>query len=181
MKYLKFFKISTIDSICDKYEIKNHVINSDGSVDVYGDVNISHYGLTKIPLKFGKVSGDFKCNHNWISILKGCPNSVGGGFNCSGNRLSSLEGAPIFVGKYFFCYNNILDSFEGFQGNVDGFNIKDNPVHEIWKLFKDINKIELFNYYDIIRDKSIVLDRLNDFLEVIGKPTVEKVRGYKNI
>lgn len=42
--------------------------------------------------------------------------------------------------------------------------------------------VDLFNDYDIIRDGEIViLDRLNAFLQDIGKPTVTEVRGYKCI
>ncbi len=52
--------------------------------------------------------------------------------------------------------------------------------------FEDTNKIELLNDFDIFRDENtdkpvIFLDRLNDFLEMIGKPTVEEVNVYKNI
>ena len=36
-------------------------------------------------------------------------------------------------------------------------------------MFKDFSKIELFNDYDIIRGDSVILDRLNDFLDEIGE------------
>ena len=44
---------------------------------------------------------------------------------------------------------------------------------------------EIFGF-DIFRDEdtdepAIVMERLNDFLLTIGKPTVKKVNGYKNI
>ena len=59
-------------------------------------------------------------------------------------------------------------------------------VDEVWKLFQDLNKIELLNDFDIFRDEDtdtpgIVMDRLNDFLLTIGKDPVEKVDQYKNI
>ena len=54
MKHIKLFEsFNDIDSICKKYNITNYTINSDGSIDVDGDVNLSNRGLTKLPLKFG--------------------------------------------------------------------------------------------------------------------------------
>ena len=37
-------------------------------------------------------------------------------------------------------------------------------------MFEDTTKIELFNDMDIIQDDTVILDRLNYFLEEIGKP-----------
>jgi hypothetical protein len=52
MKYLKKFNesLEDIDSICKKYGIKNYTINSDGTVDVDGDVNLLLKNLSKLPL-----------------------------------------------------------------------------------------------------------------------------------
>lgn len=107
-----------IDSICKKYGIKNYSINIDGSIDVDGDINLSYKELTKIPLKFGKVSGDFHCDGNLLESLEGCPTSVGGGFFCYENQLESLEGCPKSVGGDFFCSNNQLESLEGCPKSV---------------------------------------------------------------
>ncbi len=48
-----------------------------------------------------------------------------------------------------------------------------NPIWCVWILFEDCNKIELLNDFDIFRDEdtdipAIFIDRLNDFLEMIG-------------
>ena len=43
---------SDIKSICEKYRITNYTINSDGSIDVDGDVDLSEKRITKLPLKF---------------------------------------------------------------------------------------------------------------------------------
>jgi hypothetical protein len=56
----------------------------------------------------------------------------------------------------------------------------------VWILFLYCTKIELLNDFDIFRDENtdepkIFIDRLNDFLEMIGEPTIKKVEGYKNI
>ena len=81
------------------------------------------------------------------------------------NQLTTLEGYPKSVGRDFLCDNN--------------------PVYEIWKLFKDYSKIELLNDYDFLRQvdgkPSVIIDRLNDFLKEIGKPPIKKVNGWVNI
>jgi len=38
-----------IHRICEEYGIKNYTINSDGSIDVDGGVDLSWRGLTKLP------------------------------------------------------------------------------------------------------------------------------------
>jgi hypothetical protein len=61
MKHLKLFEaFEDIDSICKKFGITNYTINPDGTVDVDGDVDLYNKGLTKLPLKFGKVTGYFQ-------------------------------------------------------------------------------------------------------------------------
>ena len=63
-----------------------------------------------MPLKFGRVNGDFNCGYNKLSSLKGSPSYVGGYFSCYGNNLTSLEGAPIHVVGDFDCVHNKLES-----------------------------------------------------------------------
>ncbi|MEG7685949.1 hypothetical protein, partial [Listeria monocytogenes] len=74
---------SKINSICKKYNIENYVINSNGSIDVGDDVLIYNKGLTKLPLKFNRVDGEFNCSYNQLTTLEGCPNYVGCNFFCS--------------------------------------------------------------------------------------------------
>jgi hypothetical protein len=123
MKYLKLFesyKESDIAKICKKYGIENWSINSDGLVDVDGKVFLFDRGLTKLPLSFGYVSGNFSCGENKLTNLAGCPKSVGKGFYCYGNELTSLEGCPQEVVGDFFCWNNKLTSLEGCPREVGG-------------------------------------------------------------
>ena len=164
MKHIKIFENfnndKEIHTICRKYGIKNYTINPDHSIDVDGDVDISNKGLTKLPLKFGKVSGYFNCTNNKLTNLKGM-SSVGGNFDFSGNNITSLEGMSS-IGGGFYCAGNL--------------------INEIWKLFGDKDKIELLKDYDPFRTidgkPTIILDRLNSFLEDIGKELVTKVDGY---
>ena len=77
-----------IHKICKEYGIKNYTINGDGSIDVNGHVNLTHKGLTKLPLKFNHVSGNFYCGYNNLTSLEGSPKSVGGNFWCYNNNLT---------------------------------------------------------------------------------------------
>jgi hypothetical protein len=80
MKWIKTFEsISEIERLCKEYGIENWTINSEGLVDVDGDVNLSDRGLTKMPINFGRVGGDFYCGYNRLTTLEGAPREVGGG------------------------------------------------------------------------------------------------------
>ena len=145
MRYLKIYENyqteAEVAKICKKYGIKNWSINSDGLVDVDGDVDLFKRSLKKLPLKFGKVTGDFCCNGNQLTTLEGAPETVGGdfwcqynklttlegapqsvsgSFNCSYNQLTTLEGAPEAVGGGFYCHNNQLTTLEGAPETVGG-------------------------------------------------------------
>jgi hypothetical protein len=78
-KYNRF----KINYICKKYGIRNYTINSDGSISVEGDVDLRYKRLTKLPVKFKEISGDFWCYENNLTSLEGCPERVGGHFSCS--------------------------------------------------------------------------------------------------
>ncbi len=212
MKHLKLFESfrGDIHNICRKYGIKNYSINEDGSIDVDGSVDLSSRKLNRLPLKFrkvtiyfdcgynqltslegcpGSVGGYFRCDYNQLKSLEGCPKSVGGGFMCESNQLTSLEGCPEKVGGDFHCYGSKITTFEHLPLSIGGdFFCAFNPIFEIWKLFKDYDKIEFLNDCDAVRESDddseepiIILDRLNFFLEEIGEKPVEKVFGYKCI
>lgn len=233
-KYKDFLNESNqdIDSICKKWGIKNYTINEDGSIDVDGNVILSYKKLTKLPLKFRNVSGDFNCSdnqltsleggpqsvsgnfycsYNQLTSLEGCPQSVGGDFSCSRNQLTSLEGCPKSVGGIFNCDHNQLTSLEGSPKSVGGyfdcfnnqlkdvygikegfrlggrFNIGNNPVEEIFKLFPEdrYNEvIEFLNEYNVIRDgKVVILQALEMVYDELGIEVPEeiKIEGYEII
>jgi hypothetical protein len=201
---------SKIRELCKKYVIENYTINIDGSIDVDDSVGFSSKGLDEIPLKFNRVSGYFTCSINYLTSLLGCPQWVGGDFYCYGNKLESLEFCPEFVGSDFNCIYNKLTSLDfcpkyiggdiiceynkiwSFKGIPDNFRgdlyCSGNPIDEIWKLFKSSKDIEFFNDCHIVREPEtpdglpiVIIERLNFFLETIGKDPVEKVEGYINI
>jgi len=127
-----------IIKICEKYEINNYTINSDGSIDVDGNVELllldfalqNQHMLKQLPLKFRNVTGNFWCDNNKLTSLEGCPQSVGGGFDCGFNQLTTLEGCPQSIGRSFYCYNNQLTTLEGGPQSVGGdFYCQDNPIY----------------------------------------------------
>ena len=190
MKYLKLFEVfenTDIVNICKQYNISNYVVNSDGSIDVDNYVDLCNKGLTKLPLKFNKINGEFSCSNNILISLEGSPIEVNEGFFCYGNQLTSFEFSPKIIRGNFNCQYNNIKSFEYFPSFVKGYFYCDcNPIFKVWYLFRDWTKIELLNDFDIFRDEdtdkpAIVMDRLNDFLLTIGKEPVKKVDRYKNI
>jgi len=78
MNYLKIFENFNSDekihTICKKHNIENYTINKDHSIDVDGDVYLYKKELTKIPLKFRKVSGDFSCYDKSTNFIRRCSN-----------------------------------------------------------------------------------------------------------
>jgi len=122
-KYLKLFEN------IEKYYIRNYTFNDDLSIDIDGDVNLDSNRLTKIPIKFRNVSGDFSCYNNWLKSLVGVPKKVGGDFDCRFNNLTSLVGSPETVGRYFDCSSNRLTSLKGSPKTVGGdFNCSSNKL-----------------------------------------------------
>jgi len=166
MKYLKSYNESKTDVhsitqltnteinlLCRRYGIYHadgtpiHTINSDGSIDVDGDVGLNNQRLTKLPLKFRNVSGDFYCSYNDLTSLEGCPQTVGGDFYCLNNQLTSLEGLPEIIGGDINCIDNYISDFRGvpelFEG---GFYCEGNPIDEIYTLFLQENNVATHVY-----------------------------------
>ena len=90
---------------CEEMGIQNYTINSQGEIDVDGDVRLQGKYFKELPYKFGRVYGYFslaRCKD--LVSLKNCPNYVDTSFDvdyCS--KLDSLEGCPKEVSGIFFC------------------------------------------------------------------------------
>ena len=118
-----------IEEICLKYNIFDFTINSDGTIDVNGGVNLDYYILTELQLKFNKVSGNFNCSGTGLTTLDGSPKEVGGVFYCYKNKLTSLEGGPIKVSGNFDCGDNKLTDLKGSPKEVGGnFYCNNNKI-----------------------------------------------------
>jgi len=206
MKYLKSYNESKTDVhsitqltnieinlLCRRYGIYHadgtpiHTINSDGSIDVDGDVGLNNERLTKLPLKFRNVSGDFYCSYNDLTSLEGCPQTVGGDFYCRNNQLTSLEGLPEIIGGDINCIDNYISDFRGelFEG---GFYCEGNPIDEIYTLFLqegfmgNSKCIQWINEFDVIQrtytglyNGKVVLDRLEEVFHQLGMNVPENI------
>ena len=193
--YKEFIRESKTDihSICKKWGIENYTINDDGSIDVDGNVNLAYdlyrEELTKIPLKFGNIIGDFECDRNQLTTLKGSPKSVGGNFDCSGNQLTSLEGLPE-IGVYINCRRNQITDFRGVSEFFEGYFFSEgNPIEEIYTLFlqedsiNDSKCIKWINEFDVIQGNKVIMDRLEEVFYQLGMDIPEniKFKSYKVI
>jgi hypothetical protein len=164
MKYLKEYYNydNQVAEICEKYSIENWSIR-DGLVDVNDVVYLDSKKLTKLPLKFGEVDGDFFCSNNNLTTLEGAPKEVSGSFICNINNLITLEGVPKEIGGDFLCYTNKLTTLEHFP------NVKGDIYIDVNPLPKEIyNNISLIKYivkyqdeYDIWFNGKLDIPRFN--------------------
>jgi hypothetical protein len=132
-----------ISLICKQYGITNYTINSDGSIDVNGGVDLYDKGLTELPLRFNRVTGDFDCSRNNLTSLNGSPRWIGGWFSCQYNQLTSLEFSPDYIGGFFDCTGNKLtDNYceseigGGFYTSLKQDGLTINNYNEWRKLYK---------------------------------------------
>jgi hypothetical protein len=118
-----------------------YVAYIDGSIVVREDLNISNKGLRALPdLSCVTVLGDFNCENNALTSLKGAPKSVWHKVNVSRNNLVSLEHAPE-TGGDFDCRFNRLTSLEGAPARCCGFFCSGNPLASLLhapKIFSSI-------------------------------------------
>jgi hypothetical protein len=103
-------------------------INEKGEVDVTGSISMRAKTNIlklngKIPVKFGKVNGNFDCSENGLTTLENCPYVVSGNFYCAYNKLTSLEFMPRGIGGNFDCKNNLLTNLKGMEDvDLGGLN-----------------------------------------------------------
>ena len=130
-----------------------------GLVDIEGSFNCCSENLTDFKgVKFGVVTGYFRCSGNSLTSLVGAPQKVGGDFNCHINSLTSLYGAPQEVGGDFYCPNNKLTSLEGAPQEVGGyFSCCDNPISKktlklVWETMQE-KKIDYWVALSILKSQ----------------------------
>jgi len=117
----------------DKYKIKNTKILSDGSVDVKGDVKLSRQlsHLSKLPINFNYVDGDFDISENELTTLEGSPIKVGGSFYAYKNRLMSLRGGPREVSNFVISDNDITSLKNSPNIVKDDYVCSNNPLRTL--------------------------------------------------
>jgi len=181
MKHLKVFeKFNNISSICRKFGIEDWIQNSDGTIDVDGDVDIAYKGLSEIPLKFGKVTGNFYCFSNALTTLEGAPIEIGDDFRCDDNCLVNLKGAPSEVGGDFNCSFNQLITLESAPSEVGGlFDCSNNRIWNIYKLFPDYKSFMSSMDWEYLSGTSIIKFKFKEALDEINKQMPKSIPGYK--
>ena len=127
-----FFSKIRIYYLCYKYDIKKYHINSDLSIDVYNDVNLSGKDLTRIPIKFNVVYGSFSISGNFITSLKNAPNTIFGCFFVGNCRLTSLEYCPLYIENVFDLFNNNITEITNVPIFIGGsFDLTLNTINRI--------------------------------------------------
>ena len=109
-----------LNEVCGKDKWK---VNDEGKVDVNGNVSMDRTKWEEIPVKFGKVTGSFWCQHCYhLKSLEGAPEEVGEHFNCMYcSNLKSFEGAPKKIGGAFEArYCNNVKTLMGAPPEVGG-------------------------------------------------------------
>jgi len=149
----------------------NWTLNSNSGVYVDGDVSMIDMNLTEIPVKFGKITGDFGCSQNSLTSLNGCPTTVNGIFWCNCNNLTSLEFTPSYVGGDFGCSHNNLTSLEFAPSKVGGgFYCYNNPLKDYFKNIKE----EYFEHWNKLYWRWCNMIEEYPFLINIAKNYVDK-------
>lgn len=102
---------------------KNSIhVDDDGFIHASGSVGIRQEfrPISQLPVKFGRVEGDFFCDECGLETLAGAPTWVGGAFWCQYNRLTSLQHAPRHVGADFRVFYNKLTNLHHAPEHVGG-------------------------------------------------------------
>lgn len=190
-----WLNFNEISSICDHYGISNYSINSDGSIDVDGDVDLrgirfwdvfkirgkrNNWTLDRLPLSFRKVSGTFDCRYNNLEFLDGCPIEVGGDFFISDNRLKSLVGCPIMV-RRFLAGDNLITDLVGCPEVINGdFNVSGNRnlvslkggprlvLKNGYYDFKDTGLVDPIGFLEVDGFKSVIYFKNNPFCNLLN-------------
>ena len=108
-----------------KYNPKEQYIDPNtGLVDItcqeYAGIKIRKDLNGKLPVRFGKIIGNFDCSETNITSLEGSPNSVTGDFYCISTNITSLKGAPDSVTGEFNCFKTNITSLKGAPRSVTG-------------------------------------------------------------
>lgn len=152
-----------IEQFLKKFNITNYSINCDMSVDVNGNVNLSHgeEKLTEIPIQFNNVFGYFTCSYQKLTSLKGSPKYVEEDFDCDYNLLTSLKYCPTIVNGAFYANNNQLITLAGDLESVNS-NIfcSNNPLTSL----KGLNARANFN---LICDDSLIEELILEELPLV--------------
>lgn len=137
----------------------NYQRRADGVLVVEGNIDIARRRLDCLPdLGNVIVTGNFYCQDNNLTSLKGAPLEVQGGFWCNDNKLESLEFAPKGITGQFVCLSNRLMSLEHAPAEIGGdFCCGNNPLLSLEGAPKKFNTLHSdfgrFNSWDEVPEK----------------------------
>lgn len=94
------------EKLCRIWGIENWELNSDGTIDINGDLNLSGRRLNEFPIKIRIIRGSLNVSHNYFKNLKGFPTCITGNLNVSFNKLKTLEGKPKYIDGYISLEGN---------------------------------------------------------------------------
>ena len=90
-------------------KITIYYIRPDLTVDVHDSVILQRQGLTKLPVKFGKVTGCFDCSGNSLNSFVNFPTIINGDLIFAHNCITSIEHFPQYIaGNVYGVYTNKL-------------------------------------------------------------------------
>lgn len=160
----------SIEDICKKFDITDYIINSDNSIDVNGDVDLSGSLLYEIPLNFNRVEGNFYCIFNNLKSLKGSPKYVGKDFQCSYNELTSLEHCPNHIGGNFDFSDNCIRTLKHFPKRLFGkcWSVS-NPIAFIFNNI-DSDLAYTMETFKVIENDVVDIKKLKYVLDIFKKP-----------
>jgi len=122
-------------------------IDDNGYVSVPTTVVLrTEFRVSKLPVKFLRVEGDFLCCDNNLTSIEGSPNYVGHMFNCARNQITSLEGGPEQVVGTFYCNENNLTNLIGAPRSVKNFVCHNNNLTSLEGLPKHITGTVRLSY-----------------------------------
>lgn len=174
-----------------KYAIKRYTINSDLSVDVLGDVNLSKLPLSELPFKFGSVKGIFSISdclfttlknvnlpyyadvfivrNNQLKSLEGCPQTQT--LNASYNQLKDLMFLPSGCQRLIVSHNQLSGTLDFYTSMIGSLDIRNNCVEKLilptqmQELKVGGNPIEkIEGLVEIFYDLDISIQHINDLL-----------------
>lgn len=132
--------IQYVHFMMEKYNISNYKINADMTVDVEDSVDMSMKNIKKIPVKFGKINGNFDCSANKLTNLINSPDTITGYFDCSANEIYTLIGGPKIVLGGYYCMDNNLENLQGYPNICRTlFDGSRNQINTLMGLPKNID------------------------------------------
>lgn len=131
-----------IHNICKRYGIVKYTINSDGSIDVNGNVELSFNRFKRLPIKFNYVSGSFDISCNKLTTLEGLPNYIGGYLNLDYNDIEVLN-IDLICNYSISIGENPIKRIEYINPNIIG-NIRIHNNQGVISKYKRSLKIKQF-------------------------------------